>query len=59
MLSRVACGSLVVRAKRGQEFLVATLLVGHTLLNRLRAISGEHHLHRFDNEEEDGCSNGH
>src|SRR6266852_19158 len=33
---------------------MTSLLVGHTLLNRLPATSREHHLHRLDDEEEDG-----
>jgi len=37
---------------------VAALLVGHTLLDRLPTASGEHHLDRFDDEEEDGRSDG-
>ncbi len=50
---------LAARTERGQKFLVATLLVGHTFLNRLPAISRKHHLHRLENEEEDGSADRH
>ena len=33
---------------------MTTLLVGHTLLDRLPPTSREHHFHRLDDEEEDG-----
>src|SRR5688572_7643762 len=57
-LPSAAWSLLVTRAEHSQKLLVATLLVGHALLDRLPT-SRKHHLDRLDDEEEDGSCDRH